>query len=81
MQADSSAAEPAGKPQFTGEEAGPELDNELRIARKCGVVKGPRYYGVSYSGEDPDAGKAGGQEEKGMTEDGDGWMALATQLT
>ena len=32
-------------------------------------------------GKDPDAGKDGGQEEKGTTEDEMGWMALLTQST
>ena len=31
--------------------------------------------------KDPDAGKNWGQEEKGMTEDWDGWMASLTQWT
>ena len=32
-------------------------------------------------GKDPDAGKDSKQEEKGMTEEWDGWMALPTQWT
>ena len=33
------------------------------------------------SGKDPNAGKDRGQEQKGITEDGDGWMASLTQRT
>ena len=33
------------------------------------------------TGKDPDAGKDQGQEEKGMTEDENGWMASPTQWT